>query len=667
MCHVFSFVMYIMLFLCMATSCVCSANPADAYTASEGMYIGTFGRFNDFIGDSWEQVSPYGWRVHPISGDSRFHQGVDISAEYGTSLYALGDGFVKEAGNIDPSGYGLLVTVHYPWALAPDGSAVGMDVMYAHLAAHTVYAGDTVRKGQTIAFLGSSGSSTGPHVHMEVSYGNSLQTVDPALYFSDLTPGSFGNGSGQGLAMDRMPSFNIELKADLVKPIREIIETIVKAATAGLQTLADGIKSLFAILITIDLAIALIFYNLDKNMHEKTPLFAYLAFKFLFYGFLLFFLTHWGDFVGNLSKDLFSEAAAIMSNRTPDEVAAAISSPTDVIAKGLHIVSPIFTQALKDSGTLLGFGIGIVLCLGALILLLFFIIGWHMALAYIEFYLMILFGFTTFIFAGEKHTRIHAENGINGIIASAINLMFFCFFAITLQGMMADLAVDSVFTVGGRAGQEFTYQHPGVNDPDNAGIPPGANGLTIFMSKIRAVESYGGHYYCYCDPRYAVDSETYGAYQVLNSANWNQWAEEYIQDTNNNPPLDTDFSLVPTTGFDAAFHEGPPPSTYNYPATPRNQDLICGHKMLRLYEDRGNWRGVAEFWSGDNTGEYWQKVSGASAADLKNTPPGRIAINTFVLLKLFLLILLFMVVGDKVSQAVMNSFGSRGFTFRMNS
>ena len=665
-------VAFALLCLCLAIGCVCRAS--DAYIRTDDSpYVGSFGDVGQIIasGTEWEQTSPYDSRINPVSGKyQELHNGVDIAIPTGTALSALGRGVVTASGWND--GYGNWVIVHYPWALNPDGTDAGMEVMYAHCDAVVVDYDDIVNKGDVIAYSGDTGNSTGPHLHLSIYYGapGDERTIDPAAYFTNLEAGS-GSGSTGGAykqAMDRTPSVDFHLKIDAAKPIREIIETIAKAATSGLHLLeSGGIKNLFTILITIDLALALIFYNIDKSMHEQTPLMAYLCFKFLFYGFLLFLLTHWGEFVGNFSKNLFSEAAGIMTSRSPEEIAAAISSPTDIIQKGLNIVTPIFNQCLKDDFGF--FALGIIVLLTLLILILFLIIGWHIALAYIEFYLMILFGFTTFVFAGEKHTRIHSENSINGIIASSINLMFFCFFSITLQGVMADLAVDSVFTAGSRNGQEIVYRHPVANDPDNAGIPPGAEGLSQFMAKIRKVESFGGRYYCHVDPSIAVDSETFGAYQVLNSANWNAWAEEYIADTNNNPPLDTDFTLVPTSGFEDGppYYEGPPPSAYNYPGTPRNQDLICGNHMLRLYEQYGNWRGVAEQWGGDRSGDYWAKVSGATASAAAETAVGRTVINTWVLLKLFLVVLMFMFIGDRIGQAVMNTFGSRGFTFRTNS
>ena len=666
-------VVYILACLCFMTS-LASANPVDGagtYSSTEGAYIGSLGSFNNAIGGGWEQNSDYGWRIHPIYGDLRFHAGVDIGADFDTPLKAIGEGWVIESGwDIDPGGYGCLVTVHYPHIPAPDGSGNGMDVMYTHLQGTYVSAGDMVKPNDVIALVGSSGSSTGPHLHLEVQYGFSNQTVDPAMYFTDLSYGS-GDGSGHGGAHgsfgENMPSaVPFEFKADLVKPIRELIETLIHMTTAGLKLIEGGMKKIFMILLTIDLALALIFYNVDRSMRDRTPFFAYLCFKLLSYGFLLFILSHWGDFVGNLSKKLFSEAGAIISNRTPEEVAVAISSPTDIIQKGLHIVSPIFSQMLSDTSETIGVGAGLAALLGLIILILFLIIGWQVAKAYIEFYMMILFGFTTFIFAGEKHTRIHSENGINGIIACSINLMFFCFFAITLQGMMADLSMDAVFTVGSKAGDTFAYKHPVATDLNNAGIPPGREGLQQFMSKLRQVETGG------CEDPYHTWSldynddgtaNSYGAYQIQ-PENWCVWAEEAYSA---GYPLIPDGGSYPTDGTRGY-------SQFSW--SPLNQDIVASYKMMEYFNEYGNWHDVAVAWNGgggavgrgwSSTEEYWAKVSGADPSVAARNPVGRTAINMLVLIKMLLLLLMFMWMGDKISQAVMNSFGSRGFTFRMNS
>ena len=657
-------VFYIMACLCFLSGYVC-ANPADGsgiYSSTEGLYINSFGSFNNAIGGAWEQTAPYGYDDF----HDHFHQGVDIGADFGVPLKAVGNGWVIEAGwDIDPKGYGCLVTIHYPDIPAPDGSGCGMDVMYAHLQGTYVAAGDLVSPGMVVAEIGSSGISTGPHTHLEVSYGNSTQRVDPALYFSDLKYGSGGGSSSSGSFGEFRSSIPFELKADLVKPIREIFETLIKACTEGLKFLEGGMKKIFMILLSIDLVLSLIFYNLDITSRDQ-PFFAYLCYKFLMYGLLLFVLTHWGDFAGNLSKNLFTEAGAIMASHTPQEAIDAISSPTDVIQKGLHIVSPIFGQVFSDASSTIGFGTGITALLGFIILILFLIIGWQLAKSYIEFYMMVLFGFTTFIFAGEKHTRIHSENGINGILACSINLMFFCFFAITLQGVMTDLSMDAVYTVGSRAGGEFVYRHPVANDPDNAGIPPGPEGIRIFMSKLRRVETGG------CEDPYHTHSydsnddgsfNSYGAYQIQ-PGNWIAWAEEAYAA---GYPLMDDGGGYPTDGTRGY-------SRFSW--SPMNQDLVAEYKMLSYFKEFGNWHDVATAWNGGSgsvgegrsaTEEYWAKVSGATPSAAANTAIGRAGINILVLLKMLLLLLMFMIMGDKISAAVMNSFGGRGFTFRTNS
>ncbi len=666
-------VAYILACFFFLTGCVC-ANPADGgggyYSSSEGSYIGYFGNVNSIIGGPWVQTDSYSyseWR-------GRQHQGVDLGIDAGTPLMALGIGTVQEAGmGYDPYGYGCILTINYPNAPAPDGSGSGMDVFYAHLTGVYVSEGDIVQPGQVVATVGYTGhceppGPDGAHLHLEVIYGNSDQRVDPALYFSDLEMGSGGAGVGGGggsFGEHRPTAMPFEFKADLVKPIRDIIETLIKACTAGLKLIEGGIKKLFMILLTIDLALGLIFYNLNITSKDNS-LFAYLCFKFLMYGFLLFILTHWGDFVGNLSKNLFSDAAAIMTSRPTEEVAAAISSPTDIIQKGLHIVSPIFSQMMSDSSATIGLGSGLTALIGLIILFLFLIIAWQLAKAYIEFYMMVLFGFTTFLFAGEKHTRIHSENGINGIVACSINLMFFCFFAITLQGMMADLSMDAVFTVGSKAGGEFAYKHPVATDPDNAGIPPGPEGLRIFMGKLRTVETGG------CEDPYHTWSfdynddgtaNSYGAYQIQ-PENWCSWAEEAYAA---GYPLIPDGGGYPTDGTRGY-------SQFSW--SPTNQDIVASYKMMEYYNEYGNWHDVAVAWNGgggavgrgwSSTEEYWAKVSGADQSVAANTAVGRAGINMLVLIKMLLLLLMFIVIGDKISSAVMNSFGSRGFTFRTNS
>jgi murein DD-endopeptidase MepM/ murein hydrolase activator NlpD len=102
-------------------------------------------------------TSGFGVRYHPVHGGSRFHSGVDLAAPSGSPLTATLSGVVSTAGWT--GGYGLLVTITH---------GGGVETRYAHLSRLNVTAGQTVEQGDVIGFVGSTGNSTGPHVHYEV-------------------------------------------------------------------------------------------------------------------------------------------------------------------------------------------------------------------------------------------------------------------------------------------------------------------------------------------------------------------------------------------------------------------------------------------------------------------------------------------------------------------
>jgi murein DD-endopeptidase MepM/ murein hydrolase activator NlpD len=108
--------------------------------------------------------SEFGWRTHPISGANRQHTGVDFRAAPGTSVYSAEDGTVATAGW--NGGYGNLVTVNH---------GGGVVTYYAHLSSIGVSPGERVGRGQRVGRVGSTGSSTGPHLHFEVRIGGAPQ------------------------------------------------------------------------------------------------------------------------------------------------------------------------------------------------------------------------------------------------------------------------------------------------------------------------------------------------------------------------------------------------------------------------------------------------------------------------------------------------------------
>ncbi|MDX1976682.1 MAG: peptidoglycan DD-metalloendopeptidase family protein [Pseudanabaenaceae cyanobacterium bins.68] len=114
-------------------------------------------------------TSNYGWRVHPILGTQKFHAGIDFGADYGTTIYAAARGRVIYAGWY--GGYGNAVVIAHGNQLT---------TLYAHASELLVTEGQDVQQGQPIATVGSSGLSTGPHLHFEVRTAG--EPTDPTLY-----------------------------------------------------------------------------------------------------------------------------------------------------------------------------------------------------------------------------------------------------------------------------------------------------------------------------------------------------------------------------------------------------------------------------------------------------------------------------------------------------
>ena len=119
-------------------------------------------------------TSPYGYRWHPIYGDYRFHSGIDIGAGYGCSVYAADSGTVITSAYL--SGYGECIVISH---------GNGMTTLYAHMSSRYVSEGESVSQGEVIGAVGSTGNSTGPHLHFEVTSGGSR--TDPLNYFSNYT------------------------------------------------------------------------------------------------------------------------------------------------------------------------------------------------------------------------------------------------------------------------------------------------------------------------------------------------------------------------------------------------------------------------------------------------------------------------------------------------
>lgn len=136
-------------------------------------------------------ASGYGWRIDPVYHSRRFHAGMDFTAPVGTDIYATANGTVQSAGW--QQGYGNCVQINHGY---------GYLTLYGHMSAIKVRIGQPVKRGDVIGLVGSTGKSTGPHLHYEVHYRGEIMNPQN-YYYLDLSPAEYdrmvqmSNNAGQ--------------------------------------------------------------------------------------------------------------------------------------------------------------------------------------------------------------------------------------------------------------------------------------------------------------------------------------------------------------------------------------------------------------------------------------------------------------------------------------
>ena len=121
------------------------------------------------------QTDGYGMRRNPFGGGGEFHPGIDLAVDFGTPVSATADGIIIWAGPY--TGYGNMVVVYH---------SNGITTRYGHLSRVSVDPGQRIKRGDQIGYAGSTGRSTGPHVHYEVREND--QPIDPAQFVKQPRP-----------------------------------------------------------------------------------------------------------------------------------------------------------------------------------------------------------------------------------------------------------------------------------------------------------------------------------------------------------------------------------------------------------------------------------------------------------------------------------------------
>lgn len=588
--------------------------------------------------------SPFGWRIHPITGASRFHSGIDIADDYYTPVVASAPGVVTHAGWID--GYGNAVIIEH------EG---GWSTLYGHFEEIHVTAGQTVSAGHLIGGQGSTGNSTGPHCHFEIR-DPSGTPVDPALFVPELG----GAVSPHGGADFEGQYKDWTLTNDFAKPIKEVMDKLVEVITKGLDLLQNGVASLFLVLCLIDIALGAMSKVLTPPSEDKEGLMPWIIRRSLFYGFCLFFLYNWSDFIGNLALYGFPQLGGLVGG-DPAAAEAAVSDPTQIVQKGMSIVAPVVNATLRARGSILDLILGnlmsVVCILCAVVLFfLFCVIGFYIALAYIQFYASVLFSFTTFPLAGLKHVRHFASNGISGVIACSINLMFFCFFSAALQASLENITIPALVTTSSVA----TASAPRSSTPAKPGTGT-STGATPATGVVDISDRPYAHIAIAISQRTGIRADFIYAQLALESSHFQ--SDVAIADHN--------------YGGVKWYGDGKMGSIANdgehYRHFDSDEEFIEYQSInLLAYTEDGikEAQTPAEYAAALKRGHYYTATEEhytSLIAGILDMDPGasigraQTVVNVFLMLQVILLVLLFMFMADRVSKLIIEQFGSGGF------
>ena len=596
------------------------------------------------VGQPMVVTSPQGYRIHPITGKQSYHAGVDLGVDYGDPIYAAAAGTVEYAGWI--SGYGYTVEINHGGSLY---------TRYGHNQVLLVSAGQYVTQGMQIAEAGSTGNSTGPHCHFEVLpngvYG---EPTDPGLYVPGLLELEKAEGGGLGLGGVDFHGHTKDwaVTEDFAKPISDLVNKVVELITTGLEALQNYVTKIFFVLVAIDLVLGAMNKAMTPTSEDREGLFKWLVRRGLFYGFCLALLYNWGDFVGNLSLHGFP-ALGGLAGGNPEAAEAAVSDPTKIVQKGMNIIAPVFNGAIRSGGisdvlSLLigGAGAGAVLLmliLGCILFLLFCLIGYYIALAYVEFYMTVLFSFTVFPLAGLKHVRHIASNGINSVFAASINLMFFCLFAAMLQSTMEHIVVGELMSQTVQA--------------QSAGGAPGASSVSI-SGRPKAELAY----------RIAqIMQERYGKSLP---PEW-IWAQLALESGHFSSALAVeDYNYGGIKAGDGAKIAGISPEGDYYRHFDSDEEYAqYAASNYNAYGEDGiyNAKNIQEFAAALKHGGYFGSSLESYTATLMGILGGsggvvkQAVANNILLLQLILVVLMYMYFADRISKLVNTQFGGSGF------
>lgn len=577
-------------------------------------------------------------------------------------MYAIADGVVEICtDDLSNCFFGWVVIDHGGGYTSWYGDLDGFNGQWGGNPLPMNYPSTFVRKGDIIGYLMGDGEysigdaySSGPHLHFEVRLnGRSLSPAEYAGLGSWIAgdPSSFQDQAG---GASNPILFNADSFIKFLDPLRKAIDQIAEACTKGQHLVLGIVQWVLMTLMTIDFALTAMLSTVDKETWSggKNTFIRWFILKFILYLFLIYAVTHWAGFVANQARDLFMNSGAAVSGADLKTVSKAVVDPFGIIATGAKICDPVF-KVLNSISSIVrpgDFIMSIVRALMALVtigvvMISFFLIAMQVAFAYIEFYMVMLFSFINFMFAGWQKTRHLAARGLNGIFSASIKLFFWCFFVMCLQNSLYGIEVDGLtqmsnktFATNGSFSsvEQIAYAIGEVESnhrPDvyNAGNPQG--GQAAYGTYQQMPEFWDG--------RVLDWNERYGHMVVSDDPSQNELLAYSLEGDPPNSP-----------------HSQYGVTTYGW--NPALQEAVSLMMMQDyLDESGGDYRHVATRWLGAMSDEYWAKVCQAGGQRKNITE-----LNLVVALKLICTCLMFVFIGDRIGQRILKTFGGgNGFLF----
>lgn len=621
--------------------------------------------------------SPWGEKGHR----GHVHMGIDFTADEWEPIYAVAPGTVEWAGWYGGGGPTVIIQHDTGW------KSVYMDMQ----SSMEVSPGQPVKKGEVIGYVGGviydpdtgQNLSSGSHLHFEIrtepNYPSS-PTLCPYAYFIYAH-----DAQGNWLSPNAVdPSYVTSSKSrfsatyDFTGPVKKVIDKITTACSQAIKLLEGIIRSVIIILMIIDLSLDMIMTTVDsgKSGEPGPPVLKLFIVKCAFYGLLFALIVNWSGFFANGLRDFFVTNGAAAANTTYDATVKLVSNPFDIVTRGAKLISPLFEiidYHAADSFSItqaMTFWFNVVSIIPALFFM-FIIFGCYcllaiqVAISMLEFYLTIVFSFSSFMFSGWKYTRQFAQTGVSAIFAVTVKLFFYCFFATLLLSITQGITVGDLVQKDADIATWKATAHPNgdFKSPDEV------------EAAILIVET-GGREDAYITP--SSDGYGFGAWQI-SYTNWANWYEKalgvppatdrlmpYPEDSPawvsygvRSLPYDGDWHNVYGKNGEEGVLIAPAPCAW----TQQEQDAIGKWCIETLWEETGgDVRKIAQAWNGDSTGAYYKKLCEAQGSIKRKGP--KLLLPPLILLSIICVLLV--LIGDRVSSDITRNFGKGGFKFLNN-